>query len=53
MGDHRRQLLEDEQDDEIGDGGRGIRTPEEPFGPLIDFESIAFVHSAIPPQDLG
>jgi hypothetical protein len=34
---------------EIGDGGRGIRTPEEPFGPLIDFESIAFVHSAIPP----
>jgi hypothetical protein len=34
---------------EVGDGGRGIRTPEEPFGPLIDFESIAFVHSAIPP----
>jgi hypothetical protein len=30
-------------------GGRGIRTPEEPYGPLIDFESIAFVHSAIPP----
>ena len=30
-------------------GGRGIRTPEEPCGPLIDFESIAFVHSAIPP----
>lgn len=32
-----------------GGGGRGIRTPEEPCGPLIDFESIAFVHSAIPP----
>jgi hypothetical protein len=31
-------------------GGRGIRTPEEPCGPLIDFESIAFVHSAIPPD---
>jgi hypothetical protein len=34
-------------------GGRGIRTPEEPFGPLIDFESIAFVHSAIPPHQPG
>jgi len=38
---------------ENGGGGRGIRTPEEPFRPLIDFESIAFVHSAIPPRQLG